>query len=129
LLVWQIIADVNAPGSGASDPKHGPDQALALSGKKPYAASRNRAELPVMTIPDLVNPESFALFLDFDGTLVAIADHPEKVHLDLSTRRALAELDRLLGSAAPWPLSPAGISRPSTASSIRCDSRLRVCMG
>jgi trehalose 6-phosphate phosphatase len=39
------------------------------------------------------------LFLDFDGTLVAIADRPDAVQLDLSTRQALSSLDRLLDGA------------------------------
>jgi trehalose 6-phosphate phosphatase len=52
-----------------------------------------------MTLPDLRNPDRFALFLDFDGTLVAIADHPDDVRLDPETRDALAALNRLLGGA------------------------------
>ena len=32
-----------------------------------------------MTLPDLRNPDQYALFLDFDGTLVAIADRPDDV--------------------------------------------------
>jgi trehalose 6-phosphate phosphatase len=52
-----------------------------------------------MTLPDLRGSDRIALFLDFDGTLVAIADHPEDVRLDLSTRQALVNLDTLLGGA------------------------------
>jgi trehalose 6-phosphate phosphatase len=52
-----------------------------------------------MTLPDLRDSDRIALFLDFDGTLVAIADHPEEVRLDLSTRQALMHLDTLLGGA------------------------------
>lgn len=52
-----------------------------------------------MTLPDLRESDRIALFLDFDGTLVAIADHPEEVRLDLSTRQALMHLDTLLGGA------------------------------
>ena len=52
-----------------------------------------------MTLPDLPDPQQFALFLDFDGTLVAIADRPDAVRLDHSTRQALADLDRLLAGA------------------------------
>ena len=52
-----------------------------------------------MTLPDLSDSERFALFLDFDGTLVAIADRPDEVQLDLSTRKALMRLDTLLGGA------------------------------
>jgi len=52
-----------------------------------------------MTLPVLHDPALFALFLDFDGTLVAIAEHPTDVQMDLSTRQALARLDTLLGGA------------------------------
>jgi trehalose 6-phosphate phosphatase len=52
-----------------------------------------------MTLPDLSDSDRIALFLDFDGTLVAIADRPEEVQLDLSTRKALMHLDTLLGGA------------------------------
>ena len=53
----------------------------------------------IMTLPDLGDSERIALFLDFDGTLVAIADHPDQVQLDLSTRKALMHLDGMLGGA------------------------------
>lgn len=52
-----------------------------------------------MTLPDLQDPAQFALFLDFDGTLVAIADHPDAVCLDPATRQALAKLDKQLAGA------------------------------
>ena len=52
-----------------------------------------------MTLPDLRDPKGIALFLDFDGTLVAIADRPEAVHLDVSTSQALARLEKLLDGA------------------------------
>jgi len=55
--------------------------------------------LVTMTLPDLRNPDQFALFLDFDGTLVAIADRPDDVRLDPETRDALAGLDGLLAGA------------------------------
>src|SRR5260221_3994595 len=55
--------------------------------------------LVAMTLPDLRNPDQFALFLDFDGTLVAIADRPDDVRLDPETRDALAGLDGLLAGA------------------------------
>jgi trehalose 6-phosphate phosphatase len=53
----------------------------------------------LMALPILRDPEQVALFLDFDGTLVAIAERPDEVQLDLSTKQALADLDRLLGGA------------------------------
>ena len=52
-----------------------------------------------MTLPNLRDSDRIALFLDFDGTLVAIADRPDDVRLDLSTRQALMHLDTLLGGA------------------------------
>jgi trehalose 6-phosphate phosphatase len=52
-----------------------------------------------MTLPDLSDSDRIALFLDFDGTLVAIVDRPDEVQLDLSTRKALMHLDALLGGA------------------------------
>jgi trehalose 6-phosphate phosphatase len=56
-------------------------------------------ELVAMTLPDLRNPDQFALFLDFDGTLVAIANRPDDVRLDPETRDALANLNELLAGA------------------------------
>jgi trehalose 6-phosphate phosphatase len=52
-----------------------------------------------MSLPNLRNPETLALFLDFDGTLVAIAERPGDVKLDPATRQALAELSQLLSGA------------------------------
>jgi trehalose 6-phosphate phosphatase len=52
-----------------------------------------------MTLPDLRNADQYALFLDFDGTLVAIADRPDDVRLDPGTRVALADLNALLKGA------------------------------
>lgn len=52
-----------------------------------------------MTLPDLCNPDQLALFLDFDGTLVAIANRPDDVRLDPQTREALAKLNELLAGA------------------------------
>lgn len=52
-----------------------------------------------MTLPDLRNPDQHALFLDFDGTLVAIADRPDDVRLDPETLVALTDLKVLLGGA------------------------------
>jgi trehalose 6-phosphate phosphatase len=52
-----------------------------------------------MTLPDLRNPNEYALFLDFDGTLVAIAERPDDVRLDPKTRDALADLNGILAGA------------------------------
>jgi len=43
--------------------------------------------------------QSSALFLDFDGTLVEIAERPEAVSLRASTRAALAQLETKLNGA------------------------------
>ena len=53
----------------------------------------------MMILPDLRDPDEYALFLDFDGTLVAIADHPDEVQLDPLTRIALMDLNQLLSGA------------------------------
>jgi trehalose 6-phosphate phosphatase len=63
-----------------------------------YRSHRDKAQFD-MTLPDLRDPDSIALFLDFDGTLVAIADRPDNVRLDPETRRALDRLSRLLSGA------------------------------
>jgi trehalose 6-phosphate phosphatase len=55
--------------------------------------------MPIMTLPDLSDSDRIALFLDFDGTLVAIAERPDGVQLDPTTRQALTDLDELLGGA------------------------------
>ncbi|HSV25456.1 MAG TPA: trehalose-phosphatase [Xanthobacteraceae bacterium] len=52
-----------------------------------------------MTLPELRNPDRLALFLDFDGTLVAIGNRPDDVRLDPETREALTDLNRLLAGA------------------------------
>jgi trehalose 6-phosphate phosphatase len=52
-----------------------------------------------MTLPNLANPAAMALFLDFDGTLVAIADRPDNVVLEPATREALLALKDLLDGA------------------------------
>lgn len=52
-----------------------------------------------MMLPDLRNPDEYALFLDFDGTLVDIAQRPDDVRMDPATGDALGELNRLLAGA------------------------------
>jgi trehalose 6-phosphate phosphatase len=46
-----------------------------------------------------IDPRLTALFLDFDGTLVEIADHPELVQFSQDTRSALTRLYSALGGA------------------------------
>lgn len=52
-----------------------------------------------MTLPHLPGADQVALFLDFDGTLVDIEDHPDKVALTAPTLEALAILSEVLGGA------------------------------
>lgn len=52
-----------------------------------------------MNLPPFPNTPDFALFLDFDGTLVEIADHPDLVQLASSTRHALEVLHQHLDGA------------------------------
>src|SRR5215471_1094704 len=52
-----------------------------------------------MTLPDLRDPDRLALFLDFDGTIVTIANRPDDVRLDPETGEALADLNGLLEGA------------------------------
>lgn len=52
-----------------------------------------------MTLPDPLSSQDVALFLDFDGTLVEIAGHPEAVVLGEATRAALVILSEQLGGA------------------------------
>jgi len=46
----------------------------------------------VTSPPPVVDLRQLALFLDFDGTLVEIADHPDSITLDEGTRANLAAL-------------------------------------
>ena len=61
-------------------------------------------------------PPDIAFFLDFDGTLVEIAEHPDAVVLQSSTRLALGRLDTVLEGAI------AIVSGPGPAVS-KCGSR------
>ena len=88
-----------------------------------------------MTLPDLRDSDRIALFLDFDGTLVAIADRPDDVRLDRSTRQALMHLDALLGGASAirrprataWSWgSRAGIGGPGVGRALPALGKLRL---
>jgi trehalose 6-phosphate phosphatase len=52
-----------------------------------------------MTLPQILTSKDVALFLDFDGTLVEIAEHPEAVVLGDATRQALVILSEQLDGA------------------------------
>ncbi len=52
-----------------------------------------------MTLPTIRDPSRIALFLDFDGTLVEIAPHPDAIHVEDETRETLAKLEKQLGGA------------------------------
>lgn len=52
-----------------------------------------------MTLPALKDPRGLAMFLDFDGTLVEIAEKPDAVHLKDTTRATLTRLQKALGGA------------------------------
>lgn len=52
-----------------------------------------------MKLPELPPAGTVALFLDFDGTLVEIAEHPDAVDLDKKTKTALSTLSTSLQNA------------------------------
>jgi trehalose 6-phosphate phosphatase len=52
-----------------------------------------------MALPTLSAPDRFAFFLDFDGTLVELAERPDAVQLAERTREALGRLTDATGGA------------------------------
>jgi trehalose 6-phosphate phosphatase len=52
-----------------------------------------------MRLPELTCPERIALFLDFDGTLVEIAERPDAVRVASTTRDNLTRIQTALGGA------------------------------
>ena len=52
-----------------------------------------------MSLPDLTDPRATAFFLDFDGTLVELAERPDSIHLAERTRDVLARLVDVTGGA------------------------------
>ena len=53
--------------------------------------------LPLPPVPDAA--ESWALYLDFDGTLCPLAEHPDQVQVSEELRRLLARLQKALDGA------------------------------
>jgi trehalose 6-phosphate phosphatase len=53
----------------------------------------------MMPLPLMADPAAFAWFLDFDGTLVEIADRPDAVRLEDCTRATVERLCALCGGA------------------------------
>lgn len=54
-----------------------------------------------MSLPDVIDPERYAFFFDFDGTLAEIVEHPEDVQVSEATRQTLTKLQTVLtGSVA-----------------------------
>jgi trehalose 6-phosphate phosphatase len=52
-----------------------------------------------MALPNPLEPSQIALFLDFDGTLVQIADRPDEVRVSERTKQIVSELHVLLNGA------------------------------
>ena len=53
----------------------------------------------MMAFPNPLEPSQIAIFLDFDGTLVEFADHPDEVRISRRTKLILEDLHRILGGA------------------------------
>lgn len=60
---------------------------------------RPHPEVGDLTSRIVANPERYALFSDFDGTLAEIAEEPEKVVVPADLAPALAAVRRMLGGA------------------------------
>jgi trehalose 6-phosphate phosphatase len=52
-----------------------------------------------MSLPEVTDPERFAFFFDFDGTLADIVERPEDVEVTEATRAAIEALRELSGGA------------------------------
>lgn len=61
----------------------------------------SRSHQPVLAPPPAIDPASHSLFVDFDGTLVPLVDHPELVRADTELVELLTALhDRFAGRIA-----------------------------
>lgn len=97
-----------------------------------------RSQQPVLAPPPAIDPASHSLFVDFDGTLVPLVDHPELVRADselvelltalhqsfagriaLVSGRSIAQLDEMVGPIAR-EIALAG----SHGAEVRRDGRL-----
>ena len=52
-----------------------------------------------MSLPDLTDPRATAFFLDFDGTLVELAERPDTIHLAERTRDVVIDEFEKAGAA------------------------------
>lgn len=90
--------DAKAPPTEPALCRRGPSRYLSPARRfrrAPEAQSRTMTA----TLAPLADADGTALFLDFDGTLVDFADHPDAVALDPPIREALARLARRLSGA------------------------------
>lgn len=98
----------------------------------------SRSHQPVLAPPPALDPLRFSLFIDFDGTLVPLVDHPDLVRADgeliellkalharfegriaIVSGRSIAQLDAMIGDVATQ-VAVAG----SHGAEVRLDGRL-----
>ena len=66
----------------------------AVDMHQPWAPAGSR-----LSLPSIADIENYCVFLDFDGTLVEIEDHPDDVRVDDSTRQFIERLRDKVGRA------------------------------
>lgn len=70
-----------------------------------FSSPSNESAMPDPTLPvsqanlTQLQPDQIAIFLDFDGTLAAIEEHPDAVSVPPATLKTLTELDQATGGA------------------------------
>jgi trehalose 6-phosphate phosphatase len=84
--------------------RHRGGAARPLSPPKPHfqsvtAATKERTVSIPLSLPKLRDPRAIAFFLDFDGTLVELADRPDTIRLAERTRDVLSRLAVVTGGA------------------------------